>query len=170
MYLANGVTTLRDCGPSDDPATYILEWREKIKQGKQIDPTIYSAGLPLVGPVDDPRARIREQHAQGFDFIKLYSFLSADEFRQAMQAAKDYKMYTTGHIPFAMGLAGVVEAGMDEIAHIEELDFEFISFDLGFRGLGGCPPALSPPNPLFSPLLAFGDRRPARRGRGGTRG
>jgi len=38
-------------------------------------------------------------------------------------------MYTAGHIPFAVGLDGVLAAGMNEIAHIEELDFEFVDFD-----------------------------------------
>ena len=28
-----------------------------------------------------------------------------------------------------VGLNGVIEAGMDEIAHVEELDFEFLEFD-----------------------------------------
>ena len=38
-------------------------------------------------------------------------------------------MYVAGHIPFAVGLDGVLAAGMNEIAHIEELDFEFLEFD-----------------------------------------
>jgi hypothetical protein len=38
-------------------------------------------------------------------------------------------MYTAGHIPFSVGLDGVLSEGMNEIAHIEELDFEFIDFD-----------------------------------------
>jgi hypothetical protein len=38
-------------------------------------------------------------------------------------------MYTAGHIPFAVGLNGVLSEGLNEIAHIEELDFEFLDFD-----------------------------------------
>jgi imidazolonepropionase-like amidohydrolase len=72
---------------------------------------------------------IRRQHAQGFDFIKLYSFLSRGEFHEAMTTAKQLGMYTAGHIPFSVGLHGILIEGMDEIAHIEELDFEFIEFD-----------------------------------------
>ena len=30
-------------------------------------------------------------------------------------------MYTAGHIPYAVGLDGVLAEGMDEIAHVEEL-------------------------------------------------
>ena len=43
-----------------------------------------------------------------------------------MTAARHAGMYATGHIPFAMGLDGVLDEGMDEIAHVEELDFEFM--------------------------------------------
>jgi hypothetical protein len=46
-----------------------------------------------------------------------------------MGAAKELDMYTAGHIPFPVGLEDVLSAGMDEIAHIEELDYEFVDFD-----------------------------------------
>jgi hypothetical protein len=45
-----------------------------------------------------------------------------------MTTAKQLGMYTTGHIPFSVGIDGVLAEGMDEIAHIEELDFEFLDF------------------------------------------
>lgn len=38
-------------------------------------------------------------------------------------------MYTAGHIPYAVGLEGVLAEGMDEIAHVEELLFEFLDVD-----------------------------------------
>ena len=46
-----------------------------------------------------------------------------------MEIAKKHQLYTIGHIPFAVGLDGVIAAGMDEIAHVEELSFELIDFD-----------------------------------------
>jgi imidazolonepropionase-like amidohydrolase len=48
-----------------------------------------------------------------------------------MTTAKQLGMYTTGHIPFSVGIDGVLAEGMDEIAHIEELDFEFLDFNRG---------------------------------------
>ena len=127
LYLANGVTTIRCFGPGT--SGYVLRWRDKIKNGTLSGPTIYTCGPILYGPVDNPEKRILEQKAQGVDFIKLYSFLSKDEFHRAMTAAKQAGMYTAGHIPFQIGLAGVLADGMDEIAHIEELAFEFIDLD-----------------------------------------
>jgi imidazolonepropionase-like amidohydrolase len=129
LYLANGVTTIRSFGPGERSPKYILQWRDEIKRGTRMGPTIYTCGPTLYGPVEDPQRIVREQKAQGFDFIKLYSFLSKEEFHEAISAAKQMGMYTAGHIPFAVGLDGVLSEGMDEIAHIEELDFEFLEFD-----------------------------------------
>lgn len=65
----------------------------------------------------------------GFDFLKLYSYLSIEDFHDAMVTAKELGMYTSGHIPYAVGLEGILAEGMDEIAHVEELLPEFIDFD-----------------------------------------
>ncbi|MBW2079327.1 MAG: hypothetical protein JRI71_17625 [Deltaproteobacteria bacterium] len=55
--------------------------------------------------------------------------MSKEEFHEAIATAKELGIYTAGHIPFAVGLDGVLSEGMNEIAHIEELDFEFLEFD-----------------------------------------
>ncbi len=133
LYLANGVTTIRDFGPSGMSLTYTLRWRDQIKAGDLVGPTLYTSGLrpghPSAGPFQNPKRIVQENKAQGFDFLKLYSFLSKEEFHEAMTTAKQLDMYTAGHIPFSVGLDGVLAEGMDEIAHIEELDFEFLDFD-----------------------------------------
>ena len=131
LYLANGVTTIRCFGPAGGSGHYVLRWRDEIKKGKRIGPSIYTCGPILYGPVEDPQGVVRAQKDQGFDFIKLYSFVSKEEFHKAIDKAKELGMYTAGHIPFAVGLDGVLSEGMDEIAHIEELDFEFLEFDRG---------------------------------------
>jgi hypothetical protein len=129
LFLANGVTTIRDFGPQGAPPDFALRWRNEINKGRLRGPTIYAAGPILYGPVDNAAKIVQAQHEQGFDFVKLYSFLSATEFKDAIVTAKELNLYTAGHIPFAVGLDGVLSAGLNEIAHIEELDFEFLDFD-----------------------------------------
>ncbi|MBW1754208.1 MAG: amidohydrolase family protein [Deltaproteobacteria bacterium] len=129
LYIANGVTTIRCFGPSGSSPDYILHWRDEINNGKRSGPNIYTCGSILYGPVKDPEGVVQEQKNKGFDFIKIYSFVSQDEFHKAIQKAKRVGIYTAGHIPFSVGLDGVLSEGMDEIAHIEELDFEFLDFD-----------------------------------------
>jgi imidazolonepropionase-like amidohydrolase len=130
LYLANGVTTIRDFGPSGKDLTYVLEWRDQIKAGTRIGPTIYATGKILfASPLSDPRGLVRENHQLGFDFLKLYSYLSPEDAREALTTAKELEMYSAGHVPYAIGLENILAAGLDEIAHVEELLFAFIEYD-----------------------------------------
>jgi hypothetical protein len=130
LYLANGVTAIRDMTPTGSPLTYALAWRDEIKAGTRAGPAIYASGeLLYASPLADPGEIVRRNHDLGFDFLKLYSYLSAEDFREAMVTAQDLDMYTTGHIPYTIGLEGVLAGGMDEIAHVEELLAEFVEFD-----------------------------------------
>jgi imidazolonepropionase-like amidohydrolase len=107
----------------------VLKWRNEIREGKQPGPTIYTSGPVLFGPVPNPEAAVSGQKAEGFDFIKIYSYVTRKEFQEVITAAKEEKIYTVGHIPFLVGLDGIILEGMDEIAHIEELDFEFLEIE-----------------------------------------
>ena len=130
LYLANGVTTIRDFTPLGSPITFALEWRNEICAGIRSGPTIYASGKLLYqSPLGDPAGIVERNHVLGFDFIKLYSYLSVDDFHDAMTAAQTLGMYTAGHIPYPVGLDGVLAEGMDEIAHVEELLFEFLEVD-----------------------------------------
>ena len=129
LYIASGVTTIRDFGPSGRSPDNVLYWREGIHRGDLIGPTIYTCGEQLRGYIDNPEEMVLNQKAKDYDFIKLYSYLSRDEFKRAVSTAKEVGIYTAGHIPFQVGLEGVLGEGMDEIAHVEELFWEFVNFD-----------------------------------------
>jgi hypothetical protein len=129
LYLAHGVTSIRNFGPKGRSPVNVLYWREGIKKGELIGPTIYSCGEQLRGYIDNPEEMVRSQKAKPFDFIKLYSYLSKEEFNRVMSTAKEVDIYTAGHIPFQVGLEGSLSGGMDEIAHIEELFWEYVDFD-----------------------------------------
>ena len=137
LYLANGVTTIRDfetCG-SDD--LLVLRLREEIRKGSRDGLTMYTSGVILGGRrglstafgTDDAQKIIHKLKDTGYDFVKLYSYVPEAKFYELVAVAKQQDMYTAGHIPFAVGLDGVLSAGMDEIAHIEELDWELYDFD-----------------------------------------
>jgi imidazolonepropionase-like amidohydrolase len=124
MYLANGVTTVRDLDGRD----FMLHWRDEIKTGQRSGPTIYVSAPTIRGYEKNPSELVLKRNS-GYDCIKLYSYLSKEDFQKVMEITKKHKLYTIGHIPFAVGLDGVIAAGMDEIAHVEELSFELIDFD-----------------------------------------
>jgi imidazolonepropionase-like amidohydrolase len=132
LYLANGVTTIRDFGPRGNDLTYVLRWQDEINKGSRIGPTIYASGLRpghSSAGNQDPQNIVRWNHAQGFDFLKMYSYISYVDFQAAMATARQLGIYTSGHIPYPVGLEGVIAEGYNEIAHIEELDWEFVEFN-----------------------------------------
>lgn len=47
LYLANGVTTIRDCAADISPS--VLKWRKQIEEGTLAGPTIFTAGPKLEG-------------------------------------------------------------------------------------------------------------------------
>jgi hypothetical protein len=124
MYLANGVTTVRDLDGRD----FMLQWRDEIKTGQRSGPTIYVSAPTIRGYEKNPAELVLKRNS-GYDCIKLYSYLSKENYQKVMAIAKKNQLYTIGHIPFAVGLDGVIAADMDEIAHVEELSFELIDFD-----------------------------------------
>jgi len=132
LYLANGVTTIRDFGPRGNDLTHVLRWRDEINEGSRIGPAIYASGLrpghPSAGN-QDSQSIVQWNYAQDFDFLKTYSFISYVDFQAAMATAQQLGMYTSGHIPFPVGLEGAIAEGLNEIAHIEELDWEFVEFN-----------------------------------------
>ena len=133
LFLTNGVTTVRNMNARDPT---VLVWRDAVAAGTRHGPTVFTAGPTIYEDTPDLDAVVADQLNQGYDFIKLYSFLSPEGFEAAMAAVKDHAGYAVGHVPFAVGLDGVIAAGMDEIAHIEELTFELIDFDRSSEQLG----------------------------------
>jgi imidazolonepropionase-like amidohydrolase len=132
LFLANGVTTIRDMGPNGDDLTYALDWRDDINEGTLVGPTLYTSGLMVRydwGTTLSPQEIVEWNYAQGFDFLKVYSYVSNSGFQEAMASARQLGMYTAGHITYTVGLEEVIAEGYDEIAHVEELDWEFVEFN-----------------------------------------
>jgi len=128
LYISKGVTTIRDCGtaPLSPSDTFVLDWRDEIMRGETVGPMIYSSGRTIHGPVSNPERIVRERHANGFDFVKLYMELSVEEFEEAQIEAEELGMFSVGHIPYQVGFDKALAVGIDEIAHLEELSFELM--------------------------------------------
>ena len=59
LYLACGVTSIRCFGPKGRSPDNVLHWREGIKKGELIGPTIYTCGEQLRGYIDNPEEMVR---------------------------------------------------------------------------------------------------------------
>ena len=130
-YLANGVTTVMnmDGGPMH------LRWRDEVRRGSLLGPTIYTAGhttdgLPPLNAMfltaetpDDARAAVTEQKRAGYDFIKLYGTLRPDVFRAILEAGRQEKIPVVGHINRQVGALEVLKSSQVLAAHLEDLIF-----------------------------------------------
>lgn len=126
LFVANGVTTVMDCNGRD----HVLAFRDEIAAGSRSGPRIICSTPTIRGYEDEPWTLVAERMAEGYDAVKFYSnFGSRESFHRAMAEAEKLGAYTLGHIPYTVGLNGVIEEGMDEIAHVEEICWEFADFD-----------------------------------------
>jgi hypothetical protein len=138
LYLAEGVTTVRSL--SGDARNIV--WRDRVAAAELVGPTILTSGPTITGPVDLtppdglpalPIAQIEtieqavaEVHRQvdaGVDLLKVYDGLDPDVYLAAIQEARSAGLYVTGHLLDGLTLAEIVTTGLDEIAHVDELNF-----------------------------------------------
>ena len=129
LYIANGVTTVRDAGGDLYPA--IRQWRDQIKAGKLIGPRIISAGPKLDGPnatwegsievatVAEVPAALDSLQQLGVDFVKIYdSTISGDVFLAIVKEAEARGMLVAGHMPFTVSLGEAIGSGLDITEHL----------------------------------------------------
>ena len=127
IYLAAGVTTVRDCGNEFE---FITAVRDAIAQGRGLGPRLLLAGVvdgagPLalgVERVDTPeQAKMwtDRYHAAGLQQMKIYSSVKLEELKVVAEEAHHLGMTVTGHVPEGLNAYQVIEAGQDQINHIQ---------------------------------------------------
>lgn len=139
LYLAEGTTTVRCMAGTPE----IGRWRGQVEQGKLIGPTILSADRTLMGAVDpellemlpfaapfftpetvaDAVDEVQRQAAGWADLVKVYDGLTEEQYLAAIAAAKDAGAYVAGHALDEASLETIMTSGIDEIAHLDELNF-----------------------------------------------
>lgn len=133
VYLASGITTVRDCGNVFD---FITAVRDAIDQGRGIGPRILIAGvIDGSGPItlgavvaDTPeqaKAWVKRYKDVGARQIKIYSSMKPALVPVITAEAHRLGMTVTGHVPEGMTSEQVVKDGFDGINHIH-----FIARDL----------------------------------------
>ena len=126
IYLAAGVTTVRDCG---NELEFITAVRDAIAQSRGLGPRLLLAGVvdgtgPLtlgVEHVDTPeqaRHWVDRYHDAGFQQMKIYSSVKLEELKAVADEAHRLGMTVTGHVPEGLTAFQAVEAGQDQINHI----------------------------------------------------
>ena len=139
LYLANGVTTIRNPGGN---ITVLRLTRERLIRGELSGPRLFFSGplldgIPPVWPdmsllVDTPqraRSAVNFLADQGVDFVKVYNNVREPELRAIIETAKDRGLPVAGHIPRSMTMTHAVELGMTRLEHIRVTGREMLSPD-----------------------------------------
>jgi len=119
LFLANGVTTVR--GMLGRPSH--LELRERLASGRTLGPRLVTSGPSLNGDsVDSPdhgERLVRDQHAAGYDFLKIHPGLTRAEFLAIAATARELGMPFAGHVPEDVGVSLALESGIATIDHLD---------------------------------------------------
>lgn len=116
MYLANGVTTVRDVGESESS---VGELARRLNSGALVGPNMLRCGPVLDG---DPvswgaarkvvgasagRAAVDELAASGVDCIKVYNELGREAYGAIRTQAARHGIPVIGHVPHRVGMVNV---------------------------------------------------------------
>jgi imidazolonepropionase-like amidohydrolase len=126
IYLAAGVTTVRDCGNEFE---FITAVRDAVAQGRGLGPRLLLAGIfdgtgPLalgverVDTLEQARQWVDRYHDAGFQQMKIYSSVKLEELKAVADEAHRLGMTVTGHVPDGLTAYQTVAAGQDQINHI----------------------------------------------------
>lgn len=132
LFVATGVTTILNMRGEPDH----LELRREVAQGRLLGPTICTTGPFLGDPYrgqltttpQQVAARVAQDKAAGYDFIKLHGDLSRASFDGLMAASKKYRIPVVGHLARNLGIRPALEEHQYAIAHAEEYLYAYFYY------------------------------------------
>ena len=129
LYIANGVTTVRDCSADISPA--VFEWKAEVNKGSLLGPNIFSSGPKIEGinsiwPGDQEigdeaglELALDSLETVQADFVKITdNTLSPELFELAVKKAHERGYKVSGHIPFSLKATDLAKQGMSTVEHM----------------------------------------------------
>ena len=127
LFLFNGVTAVREMNGS--PAH--LAWRDSLARGEIAGPSLVVTSPLLAGVAQryrhelvatpaDAVAAVKRAAALGYDVIKVYDGLSLEAYQALTSEARRVGLSLTGHVPQAVGLAGLSDL-QRSVEHTQEI-------------------------------------------------
>ncbi len=129
LFLANGITTVRDAG--GDLTNAVLKWNREMANGTLDGPMIFTSGPKIDGPNSTWAGSLEVSDEKDISdaldsleripvsFVKLYdSRISGETYLNTLRATEKRGLLTSGHMPFTVRLDETVEAGIDAVEHL----------------------------------------------------
>lgn len=156
LYLANGVTTVRNMSGAD----FHLRLAAQIDGGRIPGPRLRTTSAildgvppvwdfsPRIADAGDARRAVKEIREKGYEAIKVYNHVSAPAYRALIEEGAASGLPVVGHVPFAIGIHGALSAGQHCIEHFRGYDFD-----------PGHPPGASGVPDRFATWLSMSERQ-----------
>jgi imidazolonepropionase-like amidohydrolase len=126
LLVTHGVTTIRNLFGMPRH----VRWRERVAAGELLGPRILTSGPIVDGRPprsngnlavvtrEDAITAVERTKRGGYDCVKVYDQLTPEAYRWVVDAAHERDLPVDGHIPFQVGLDGVLDAGQRSIEHL----------------------------------------------------
>ena len=144
LYIANGVTGVRDMGGDPDA---LERRRSRIENGELPGPHLVLAGPFLAGgksdqqtiavnTPEDARHAVDALKGRGVDFVKILSNIPRDSYFAIADEAAKQKISFAGHVPYSVSAGEAVAAGQRSIEHLTGILLACSSREEEFRAQG----------------------------------
>lgn len=150
-YLAAGITSARDVGNDIETATAL---RDAAKEKRGLGPRLLLAGYidgknghsfdVEVETAEEARAAVQRYKNAGYEAIKIRDTVKLETLKVICAEAHRLGMTVSGHVPEGLNAFQAVEAGMDQISHLNYVETAFFP-NLEHNGLEA-PINLKAPN------------------------
>jgi imidazolonepropionase-like amidohydrolase len=144
IMMAQGVTNLRDMGNGDE----LWNVKRRIEADSILGPEVnivsgfidkageFAAPTgSLINSLEEGLKYIDDYHKKGCQQIKLYSSINPEWVRPLADKAHGYGMRVCGHIPAFMTASQAIDAGYDEITHLNMLMLNFFGDTVDTRNM-----------------------------------
>jgi imidazolonepropionase-like amidohydrolase len=122
LYVANGVTSVREMAAAPESMALVNRWRAELASGALIAPHVAAAGVFAYGPSPDEAVRQVDAAADaGADFIKVFSQISEPSWRAALGEARRRALPVMGHVPAGVAAVAAAEAGQRSEEHLMQV-------------------------------------------------
>lgn len=130
LFIANGVTSVRDMWTKPKNINYVKQWRWNAEASPGMLPRYVSVGtlidgVPHVWPnsdtvrnAEEARVMVRDIKKGGIDFFKVYSNLSREAYFAIADECKKLNFPFAGHVPNGVSMLEASNAGQKSQEHV----------------------------------------------------
>lgn len=135
LNLASGVTTVRDMGGDNATVQQIID---ETGTGRVFGPQIVPAGFLegespysarngfVISTLDEAKRAVDWYAAHGYPQIKIYNSFPREHLKATVEHAHERGLRVSGHVPAFLRARDVLEAGFDELNHINQVVLNFL--------------------------------------------